>query len=207
MAMIPENNRDAPRGAHQRENGAIRTAAITLALAGAVAACDVATDSPDTVLAPDQAPLFLAASNGGAPDLASQVAPVRALAARYHDFQASQDAGYTVRVTDCVENPPTGAMGIHFLNPAYVDDVVSPLTPEIVFYEPQKDGRLRFVGVEYIIPYSFVPETDPAPTLFGEPLLHNAGDQLWMMHLWIGRHNPDGLLATWNPNVSCRYAL
>jgi hypothetical protein len=97
-------------------------------------------------------------------------------------------------------------MGIHYLNPAHLDGSVSALTPEIVIYEPGRNGRLRFVGLEYIIPYTFVPETADPPELFGQQFLQNPGDQLWMLHVWIGRNNPDGLFATWNPKVSCEYA-
>jgi hypothetical protein len=128
------------------------------------------------------------------------------MAARFRRFAASQEAGYTVQATGCRANPPVGAMGIHYLNPAHLDGSVSALTPEIVIYEPGRNGRLRFVGLEYIIPYTFVPETADPPELFGQQFLQNPGDQLWMLHVWIGRNNPDGLFATWNPKVSCEYA-
>ncbi len=177
-----------------------------LALLAAAPACDRAGDTAsDDPIAPT-IHVMSAAANGGAPLLASQLAEVRALTAKYHDFQASQDAGYTVLATGCRDNQPVGAMGVHYLNPAFVDGVANAREPELVIYEPRRNGELRFVGLEYIIPYSFVPETAPPPELFGQPFLQNAGDQLWMMHVWIGRHNPDGLLATWNPKVSCEFA-
>lgn len=176
--------------------------AVVLATSACERAGDNATDGP---VAPSVA-VVSAASNGGAPLLASQLAEVRALTAKFHAFQSSQDAGYTILATGCRDNQPIGAMGFHYLNPAYVDDAVTPLTPEVVIYEPTKNGGLRFVGLEYIVPYAFVPETAAPPELFGQPFLQNAGDQLWMMHVWIGRHNPDGMLATWNPKVSCQFA-
>jgi hypothetical protein len=179
------------------------TAVAALLLAGG---CDRAGDNAaDDPVAPTVT-VVSAAANGGAPLLASQLAEVRALTAKFHRFESSQDAGFTIQATGCRDNQPVGAMGYHYLNPAYLDGTASALNPEIVIYEPTKNGDLRFVGLEYIIPYTFVPETAPPPELFGQPFLQNPGDQLWMMHVWIGRHNPDGMLATWNPKVSCEYA-
>jgi hypothetical protein len=170
------------------------------------AACDLADRSAGDT--PTEPAVFVtsAASQGGLKELGSQLAEVRALSAKFHRFEASQDAGYTVLATACRDNQPIGAMGYHYLNPAFVDDVVRPLEPELVIYEPTKNGELRFVGLEYIIPYAIRPETDPPPEMFGEEFLQNAGDQLWMMHVWVGRQNPDGVLAIWNPKVSCDYA-
>jgi hypothetical protein len=183
-----------------------RRLAATLTLAAIVAACADETPGPT---GPDPA---LNLSAAGAPVLASQsgylsqVAQVRALTAKYRRFEAAQDAGYDVEATGCRSNEPVGAMGIHWLNLSYLDAAVTPREPEIVIYEPGKNGKMSFVGVEYIVPFTMVPETDPAPELFGQEFLKNFGDKLWMMHLWVGRHNPDGLFATWNPRVTCAYA-
>jgi hypothetical protein len=180
--------------------------AVTVTIAAAVAAC--AEEAPGPT-GPDAA---LGLSAAGAPVLASQsehlsqVAQVRALTAKYRRFEAAMDAGYDFEATGCRSNEPIGAMGIHWLNLSYLDAAVTPLEPEIVIYEPGKNGKMSFVGVEYIVPFTMVPETDPAPELFGQEFLKNFGDQLWMMHLWVGRHNPDGLFATWNPRVTCAYA-
>jgi hypothetical protein len=181
------------------------TMAALIAMLGAVGCRSEGDTAEADPMSPPLA-VISAASNGGAPLLASQLAPLRAFTAAFHNFQKSQDAGYTILATGCRENQPMGAMGYHYLNPAHLDGVANALDPEIVMYEPTKNGGLRFVGVEYIVPYAFVPETADPPTLFGQDFLKNAGDQLWMMHVWIGRHNPDGLLASWNPAVSCEYA-
>lgn len=180
--------------------------AATLAMVVAVAAC--AEEAPGPT-GPDTA---LSLSAAGAPVLASQsehlsqVAQVRALTARLHSLEAAQEAGYVIEATECRANPPAGAMGIHWLNLSLVDDHVTPLEPEVLLYEPGKNGKMSFVGVEYIVPFAIIPDTDPPPELFGQEFLKNFGDQVWMMHLWVGRHNPDGLFATWNPRVTCRYA-
>ena len=97
-------------------------------------------------------------------------------------------------------------MGWHFVNVAYVDATVEVLKPEVVIYEPEKNGDLRLVGVEYIIPFTILPSTASPPSLMGQQFVLNFGDQVWMLHVWVWRHNHDGMFASWNPSVSCRYA-
>jgi hypothetical protein len=191
---------------HRRNLRSIGLPTILAICVSTTISCDHRPGSTGDPLAPDEVHIISASSPGGAPVLASQLAPLRALTAKFHVFEAAVAAGYSVQATDCRDNQPVGAMGYHFLNPAFVDDEANALEPELVIYEPQKNGKLRFVGLEYIIPYAILPETAPPPVLFGEEFLQNAGDQLWMMHVWLGRHNPDGMLATWNPKVSCAFA-
>ena len=43
----------------------------------------------------------------------------------------------------CVSGPDSGAMGLHYVNLALVGDgELDPAKPEIVIYEPSKNGRL-----------------------------------------------------------------
>ncbi|HWM27381.1 MAG TPA: hypothetical protein VNQ14_02905, partial [Woeseiaceae bacterium] len=52
----------------------------------------------------------------------------------------------------CVSGPEEGAMGIHFVNGALVQDgLLDAARPEILVYEPGKNGRLCFVAVEYLV--------------------------------------------------------
>ena len=97
-------------------------------------------------------------------------------------------------------------MGWHFLNVAYVDATVEVLKPEVLIFEPEKNGDLRLVGVEYIIPFTIRPSTATPPSLMGQQFVQNFGDEVWMLHVWVWQHNHDGMFATWNPSVSCRYA-
>lgn len=138
--------------------------------------------------------------------IASDLAAVRNLTAPFHDLESAQAAGWSVLVPRCRDNPPTGGMGWHYANPAFIDGVVSPLEPEVLVYEPQKNGQQKLVGVEYLIPWSILPSTAEPPTLFGQQFLPNSGDEVWMLHVWIWANNPDGMFATWNPNVSCQHA-
>lgn len=129
----------------------------------------------------------------------------------YRVLATAQQAGYDVVVGDptdghtCLSDPHLGAMGVHYLNPALVDDTVIATKPEIMIYEPQQDGSMEFVAVEYIIPYSIRGADQPAPTLFGVAFQKNETFQLWGLHVWVGRNNPSGLFAMWNPDVTCQY--
>jgi hypothetical protein len=136
---------------------------------------------------------------------------LRRAVADFHDLSAAQASGYTTAVGDptdghtCLSNS-MGAMGVHYLNKALVDDTVIVTKPELMIYEPQKDGSMKFVGVEYIIPYSIRGADQPAPVLFGQAFTKNDHFQLWGLHAWVGRKNPSGTFAMWNPDVSCQFA-
>jgi hypothetical protein len=139
------------------------------------------------------------------------IAALRQAVASIQALTAAQQAGYTTVVGDpgdghtCLADPQLGAMGAHYLNTTLVNDTVIVTQPEIMIYEPQQDGSSKFVGVEYIIPYSIRGEDQAPPVLFGEEFTKNATFHLWGLHVWVGRNNPSGMFAMWNPDVSCQY--
>jgi hypothetical protein len=137
-----------------------------------------------------------------------QLAELRAVVAHYHDLAAAQAAGYNIAVTPCLELPGTGGMGFHWGNGAYIGNPVpNHVQPELLLYEPEKNGNMRFVGVEYIIPFEIVPaNTTPAPRVLGQDMVAQTGLGIWALHAWVGRENPDGLFQDWNPKVSCEFA-
>jgi hypothetical protein len=140
-------------------------------------------------------------------DVNQQLAALRSLTAHYHDIEDATANGYIAAVTPCLALAGVGAMGVHRGNPEFINDpAVDVLEPELLLYEPQKDGTMRFVGVEYIIPFALRPSTAPAPPLLGQTMHQNHEAGLWALHVWIGRENPDGLFADWNPKVSCEFA-
>ena len=101
---------------------------------------------------------------------ASQIAQLRRLVAPFHQFEAALNAGWSVQFTPCLEAPGLGGMGFHYSNPAFVEDggAVNLLQPELLLYEPQNNGPMRFIGVEYIVLFSDHPATEPPPTLLGQ---------------------------------------
>jgi hypothetical protein len=137
----------------------------------------------------------------------AQIAELRRLTAHFRDLNDAVDAGYSAQITPCLALPGVGAMGFHYGNPQFINnDTVSLLEPELLLYEPQKDGSFRFVGVEYIIPFDFLPADATPPTLLGQTLHQNFDANLWALHVWVGRDNPAGIFEDWNPKVSCEFA-
>jgi hypothetical protein len=74
--------------------------------------------------------------------------------------------------------------------------------PEVLLYEPMGEGRLRLIGVEFIIPFTAWTAAEP-PTLYGQTFARNETFQVWALHVWPWRENPRGMFSDWNPKVSC----
>lgn len=134
------------------------------------------------------------------------LAALRAATAPYHDFDAATQPGlWEVPVPnplECLESP-AGGMGYHFVRPEYFGSL-DPARPQALIYEPEQDGSMRLVAVEYIVPGS---PGDTPPVLMGQTFHYVERFGIWALHAWVWRHNPEGMFADWNPNVSCRYAF
>lgn len=178
-----------------------------------LAACDTASPSPPpNALATAPAVTASARPTAVGPD---GIAAVRRATARYQRVDRALADGYGAVVqSGCVEHPVApetfGAMGDHYINLDLLFDggALDPTAPEVVLYEPQKNGRLRLVAVEYIVP---VAEEDwdnpgPAPELLGQTFHLSRPAGGWALHAWVWKHNPAGLFEDWNPNVTCDHA-
>jgi len=149
-----------------------------------------------------------------------ELAQVRRATAQFHRLEAAIDAGYTLGyvngvgntiITGCIAHPTDpvsiGAMGYHYFNKALIDDlVIDPLQPEGLVYAPGADGGLKLVAVEYVVPgdKSNPPGPADAPTVFSmhmHILVPAVG--FHTLHAWIWSHNPAGMFAHWNPEVTC----
>lgn len=146
------------------------------------------------------------------------LAAARSATAKYHRLHAAVGAGYG-RLVDaqgiaCIDNPGVGGMGIHYVNDSLVGDAaVKATTPELLVYEPRKNGRLRLVALEYVVFQSAWDEAHKKPPkLFGRRFaLTPAGNRyglpaFYELHAWVWKHNPRGLFDDWNPRVSCDVA-
>lgn len=191
-----------------------RALALSLALSGLFLATACEPTDPagvvePTVLAPADA---LAAMHDDGHDgeltpmVRKQIAALRRMTAPFHDLGTAMEAGYDVAVTPCLAHPTDGAMGVHYGNLALFDGRVELLGPETVLYEPRKNGGMRLVGLEYIVPFDVLPPTADAPELLGQHFHANHDAGVWALHVWLWRHNPEGLFADWNPNVTCDWA-
>jgi hypothetical protein len=131
------------------------------------------------------------------------VAKLRAVTARFQRFEVAVAEGWSTKITECFENAQLGGMGFHYGNTAYIDGAVDVEQPELLLYEPQENGRMRLVAVEYIVPFSIRPRTAPPPQLYGQSFMPVDAFDIWALHVWHERHNPRGMFADWNPNVNC----
>jgi hypothetical protein len=120
-------------------------------------------------------------------------------------------------------------MGIHYANGARLgitqteplvsgnDGVVDPEKPEIMIYEPQADGGMKLVAVEYLVfeaAWKAAGNTNP-PTLFGQEFVYmkdnpatspheaHGFEPHYELHVWLYRDNPAGMFAEFNPSVAC----
>jgi hypothetical protein len=120
----------------------------------------------------------------------------------FRRFQVAKDAGWSTQITGCMADPAQGGMGFHYGNTALIDGKVRLRDPELLLYEPQEDGRLKLVAVEYIVPFDAWTRPGP-PRLLGQEFKRNEAFGIWGLHIWLWRHNPKGRFADWNPHVHC----
>ena len=150
--------------------------------------------------------------------LHDELAQVRRVTARFHRVEEALEAGYElgwvngsgVRIlTNCVSHPTAGAMGFHYFNAELMaDNAVNALEPEALVYAPAANGRLKLVAVEWVV---LGPDSNPAgvsepPSVLGMEmhiLVPPPGPAFYLMHAWVWAHNPSGMFADWNPEVSC----
>ena len=134
------------------------------------------------------------------------LAALRRVTATFHDFKTAAAAGWSAQITPCMTDPGgAGGMGFHYGNPALIDGTARVEEPELLLYEPEQNGRLRLVAVEYIIPYTAHSRGAEPPELFGQKFKQNDTFQLWGLHAWVWKNNPSGMFADWNPRVTCEH--
>jgi hypothetical protein len=146
----------------------------------------------------------------------SDIAVVRQVTARFHDADAAKAAGYELGyvngagnriITGCIAHPTAGVMGYHYFNKQLIDDlVVDEQQPEGLVYTSGREGQLKLVAVEYVVPgaASNPPGVSQPPTIFGRPmhiLVPAVG--FYIQHVWVWSHNPAGMFVDWNPELTC----
>lgn len=131
-----------------------------------------------------------------------QLGHLRSAVAQFHNIETARDAHYS-QLTGCMVDPTLGGMGFHYAKEDAFDGVIDPTAPKALLYEPDANGHLQLVAVEFIVPYSIASREGPAPRLFDQDFVHNDDFQIWMLHAWIFKNNPAGMFASWNPNVNC----
>jgi hypothetical protein len=213
-----------------------------LALAGVVAGCGDPAKS--TATGPSALPRSFSSESpvahtsgeeeaDGTFHVGPELAAVRQATIRFHDISAAYAAGYTTEFEPCVEIPGGPVMGVHARHDTLMaDQIVDPLRPELLLYEPKPNGGLRLVGVEYfriVLVHDGDPRTNDepkawfgpgappsdrivgdTPQLFGHPFdgpMEGHIPQMpwhWDLHAWIWQANPDGVFADFNRTIRCR---
>ena len=145
--------------------------------------------------------LALGTAAAGAAGNSPLAEKVRAGNDRFQDVAAAVKEGYSP--IPCASGIEGGAMGIHYVNGAYLkDDAVDVAKPEAVMYEPSADGKLTLVAVEYITlkgPASLEGHLfnfTNSPNRYGLPPFYE-------LHVWAWKANEMGTFADMNPHVSC----
>lgn len=144
------------------------------------------------------------------PEVGKLISDVRQATADFRDFDALKDTGYG-KFLDCFNNENVGGMGQHYVSGDLAgDDVLDPMKPEALVYEPTEDGKMNLVAFEYLV---FADKWDPnntgreAPVLFGQTfhLKTNIPNTppVWALHLWLWTSNPNGMFTDFNPIVIC----
>lgn len=179
-----------------------RTVHLLVALTLAATACSDEPAAPESAGATaivSAAPL--------AATVRSELAALRAATARFHRFDvAVQDYAFLF-ANACMEGGEgdnVGGMGYHYVDLGLLDGTVEVASPEALLYEPGPNGQMRLVAVEYVIPKDAW-TSSAAPVILGQEMKLNSFD-LYALHVWVWKHNPDGLFKPWNPDVSCAYA-
>ena len=107
-------------------------------------------------------------------DVLRDVAALRAATASAHNLDHA------------AASSPEGAMGVHMAARNLFDEVVEVTRPETLVYEPMKNGRMRLVAVEYIVPFDAHPADAEPPTAFGRDFHANEAVGIWALHVSNG---------------------
>jgi hypothetical protein len=182
---------------------------LALALVGLFTTLAIACDQTSSPTSASDAAAAASANgrvarDGQASDVADQLGRLRELIGPLHNVAAAQAAEYIDAIPGCFIDPELGGMGFHFAKGSTIDGHLNELEPEVLVYEPEKDGRLQLVAVEFIIPFQIAPENGPAPTLFnGRAFTPFHDNGVWGLHAWLFKNNPSGMFANFNPTVNC----
>jgi hypothetical protein len=134
---------------------------------------------------------------------------VRDATRAFQDADNAAAAGYA-RFLGCVSGPQEGAMGVHYVNgPLVQDGQLDANRPEALMYE-SRNGRLRLLGVEYIVMADAWHATHTEPPTLGGQVFHYVSSPnryalpaFYELHVWAWRDNPAGAFADWNARVAC----
>lgn len=130
------------------------------------------------------------------------LATLRRATARYHDLDAAVADGF-VLLHECEVRPGEGAVGILYVHLGrYLDGIIDPAAPDGLLYAPSGDGKPKLAGVELALPAGMWSAPQP-PTFLGMPFQLEEEFGALGLHIWLWRHNPEGLFAQAHPGIAC----
>jgi hypothetical protein len=142
----------------------------------------------------------------------SDLEAARAATEKFRDVGEATAVGYgefrDAKNIACIELQGEGGMGIHYVNGGLVgDDVLDPLKPEALVYEPH-GKKLRLVALEYIV-FADAWKSAAPPSMFARTFDYvGEGNRyglkpFWALHAWVFKRNPAGAVMAWNPRIDC----
>jgi len=190
-------------------NQPVRSPATAVLLATLVAALAPATPRVLGAQAMEQ---------GRTANSTAALSAVRAALDKYKDPIAAVRDGYYSTV-GCVDFPgggmehgsmeyKPGAMGVHFINMAYVGPKLDSTKPQVLLYEPVGD-KLVLTGAEWFVPTELA---KTPPTILGHQLMGPMEGHApimpaelhhWDLHVWLYKNNPNGMFSPTNSAVKC----
>ena len=137
------------------------------------------------------------------------LADARSTLSKYRDPAAAVAAGY-IPTDTCIAGS-AGGMGYHYVN---IDNFLAGIDinrPPVLVYVPTKDGGRTLGAAEWaaIDEDQDLATDDDRPNLLGVPfngpmLGHEDGEPIhYDLHAWLFVANPSGVLAPYNPKVTC----
>ncbi len=139
------------------------------------------------------------------------LAQIRRATVKYHDIEVAIADGYEFG-SGCVSSP-LGGMGYHMIRFDLVESMtIDPDQPQVLLYEPMKNGKMKLVGVEFLVNYHQWNDEYNDPPMLGDQHFdavpdapsppHGPGPS-YQLHVWVWKGNPLGMYFPFNPNVSC----
>lgn len=144
-------------------------------------------------------------------DQSSLVQIVHDATQQYLNVNAATAAGYAPFL-GCVTGQDHGAMGVHYVNGTILNsNQINASQPQALIYEPLKGGKMRLVGVEFIVFADswLAANNNTPPVLDGQvfqfvdsPNRFNI-PAFFELHVWAWQGNPQGAYVDWNNRVTC----
>jgi hypothetical protein len=129
---------------------------------------------------------------------------VRTANDRFQDVRAAVAEDYVP--VGCFGNINGGAMGVRYVNAGYLrDEAVDLKRPQALLYDPQPDGSMMLLGVQYMAAAGPANLEGQPFAFIGKPNVYDL-EPFYELTVWAWKSNPQGAFADINPRVSCSRA-